>query len=81
MTKEGAYNRFVKTSEIWLKDLEGYRADRITNKKGFEEWSISELYDHLMRVANTYQIPNFLQCVRHGTPNGGKKKPKSANHL
>jgi hypothetical protein len=39
-------------------------------------WSISELYDHIMKVARTYQIPNFKKSVTTEVERKKRKKHK-----
>ncbi|MEO1049288.1 MAG: DinB family protein [Bacteroidota bacterium] len=65
--KQRTYDRFVNTTSEWLKALEGYDAEHLKHKPAPDQWSLAELYDHLMRVANTYQIPHFLNCANNGT--------------
>ncbi len=65
--------RLEKTGSKWLSDFRKFSDDDIIMKSHEKEWCLAELYDHVMRVARTYQIPNFRKAL-----NGGeKKRPKN----
>ena len=65
---------FKKRAEKWFLDLQDYNEERLFHRPAPDQWCLAELYDHIMRVANTYQIPNFLQCIEHNTKKGRAKK-------
>ncbi|MEM7549605.1 MAG: hypothetical protein AAF363_08020 [Bacteroidota bacterium] len=56
----------METSQHWLADLHKYDADKMSIKPTKKQWCMAELYDHLMKVANTYQLPNFHLCLENG---------------
>lgn len=72
MVASKALNKFNETSEHWLSDLRDYPEEKLGKKPSSNEWSLAELYDHLMRVANTYQIPNFQECLNSRVTKGKK---------
>ena len=49
--------------EVWLDDLETMEDDLMMVKPSKNSWSMAELYDHVMRVGRTYQIPNLKQSI------------------
>jgi len=67
-------NIFNKKMEIWLNDLEAMEEDQMMIKPSENSWSMAELYDHVMRVGRTYQIPNLKQSI---TPAAKTKKRKN----
>lgn len=64
MLKAKAYYGFVTVTDRWLKFLEAQNGDLLIYKSDNIEWSISELYDHLLKVANTYQLYHFRRCLQ-----------------
>jgi len=73
MFKRDIVAAFEKVSDQWIADFKAYSEERLYHKPSENEWSLAELYDHVMRVARTYQIPNFYKCV-HQTPESGPPK-------
>ena len=59
MKTQKAIQKFHKKANEWLIDLENIDSQKISVNPKQDSWSLSELYDHIMRVARTYQIPNF----------------------
>ncbi|AXT51056.1 hypothetical protein D1818_09540 [Aquimarina sp. BL5] len=66
---------FKKRSEKWYQDLQNYSQESLYHKPSSDQWTLAELYDHIMRVAKTYQLPNFHKCIDNDTRNG---KPKNS---
>ncbi|WP_299441506.1 hypothetical protein [uncultured Aquimarina sp.] len=67
---------FKKRSEKWYRDLQNYDQESLYHKPSSNQWSLAELYDHIIRVAKTYQLPNFHKCTENDT-----KKGKSKNSI
>ncbi|MFD2564437.1 hypothetical protein [Aquimarina rubra] len=65
---------FKKRSEKWYWDLQSYSQESLYHKPSSDQWSLAELYDHIIRVAKTYQLPNFHKCIENDTKKG---KPKN----
>lgn len=61
--KAKAYHGFVTTMERWYQFLKDQNPELLTFKSEGIYWSISELYDHLMKVADSYQLYYFHRCV------------------
>ncbi|MCB0388781.1 MAG: DinB family protein [Winogradskyella sp.] len=53
--------RFNKKAQEWLNFLELIDEDTVLKNPHPKSWSLSELYDHVVKVAITYQIPNALK--------------------
>ncbi|MDH7445133.1 hypothetical protein [Aquimarina sp. 2201CG14-23] len=70
---------FKKRSETWLQDLEHYDQEKLYHKPSSDQWCLAELYDHIIRVAKTYQIPNFHRCIQNDIKEG--KSKNSAAYL
>ncbi len=73
MFKRDIVAAFEKVSDQWITDFEVYSDELLYHKSSENEWCLAELYDHIMRVARTYQIPNFYKCI-NGVPESGKPK-------
>lgn len=52
----------VKANE-WLTDLKLLDDEEILINPSEKSWSFSEVYDHVMRVARSYQIPNLKKSI------------------
>ena len=61
-------------ADEWLADLRLLDETVIQIKPDEKSWSLAELYDHVMRVARTYQIPNMERSM---TEAAKKKKRKN----
>ena len=67
-------HRFNKKANEWLVDLRIMDEELIQIKPTESSWSISEVYDHVMRVARSYQIPNLKKSI---TEYAKRKKSKN----
>lgn len=56
-------NRFNNKANEWLVDLQMLDEKVILIKPSEKSWSYSEVYDHVMRVARSYQIPNLKKSI------------------
>jgi hypothetical protein len=78
MTKLRTFNSFNKTAHNWLADLEKKSEEEILLNPYKGSWSISELYDHIIRVARSYQIPNLKISL---TAKAHRKKSKNVKGI
>jgi len=67
-------NLFNRKANEWLVDLRMMDEEIIQIKPTEKSWSISEVYDHVMRVARRYQIPNLKESI---TDSAKRKKNKN----
>lgn len=65
---------FNKEIKIWLKDLEDLDEVQLFINPSEKSWSLAEVYDHIMRVTRTYQIPNLQKSM---TSEAARKKRKN----
>lgn len=63
---------FNKKINEWLVDLERMDENKIFINPSEKSWSMAEVYDHVMKVARTYQIPN----LRKSTTAAAKRKKR-----
>ena len=56
-------SRFNKKANEWLVDLRLLDKEVIQIKPTEKSWSLAEVYDHVMRVSRSYQIPNLKELV------------------
>ncbi|NAS29510.1 hypothetical protein GTQ40_00860 [Flavobacteriaceae bacterium R38] len=68
---------FEKIAETWVTDLKNYTEDQLYIKPSEDHWNLAELYDHIMRVARTYQMPNFQKCLDNTGSEGPAKNIKA----
>lgn len=73
MFKRNIVKAFKNTASNWLSSLKGYNTEQLYAKPSESEWCLAELYHHIMKVAWTYQMPNFYKCL-HKRPVKGKPK-------
>ena len=66
--------KFNKKAKEWLADLEKVEAKKIQLRPTEKSWSFAEMYDHVMKVARTYQIPNMKKSI---TESAKRKKRKN----
>jgi hypothetical protein len=74
MKKLKTIEKFNKISNKWLSELEKMGAEEILVIPKPNAWSFAEVYDHIIKVARTFQIPNFKKSV---TPLAERKKRKN----
>ncbi|MGB3467405.1 MAG: hypothetical protein WBA74_19125 [Cyclobacteriaceae bacterium] len=74
MKQHKLIRKFNARAIVWLQDLQDFTFEELSINPGSGAWSMSELYDHIMKVARTYQIPNFHQSM---TTNAKRKKRKN----
>ncbi len=55
--------KFNKKANEWLLDLIAMDEKMILLRPSEKYWSYAEVYDHVMRVARSYQIPNLKICL------------------
>jgi hypothetical protein len=67
-------SRFNKKANEWLVDLRLLDKEVIQIKPTEKSWSLAEVYDHVMRVSRSYQIPNLKKSV---TESAERKKRKN----
>lgn len=63
MNTQKLLKKFNKKAEEWLRDLQAMDEDRIHIRPSEKFWSYSEVYDHVMRVTRSYQIPNLKDSL------------------
>ncbi|MFP3392502.1 DinB family protein [Brevibacillus sp. SIMBA_040] len=56
-------SRFEEVAEQYVKALDGYSAEQFTKKPAADEWSLGQLYNHLIQSAVHMQIMSIEQCA------------------
>jgi hypothetical protein len=54
---------FNKKANEWLRDLTAMDEESILIRPSEKFWSYAEVYDHVMRVGRSYQIPNLKKSL------------------
>jgi len=63
MNTKKLVRKFNVKADEWLADLRLMDDNAIQIKPNEKSWSVAELYDHVMRVGRTYQIPNLKLSI------------------
>jgi len=63
MKKLKTIEKFNKRANQWLLELEKMDAEELVVNPVSNSWSFAEVYDHIIRVARTFQIPNFKKSA------------------
>ena len=74
MRTQKVFDLFDNKVADWLRDLEEVDGAKIHLRPSEKSWSFSEVYDHIMKVARTYQFPNLEKSL---TDSADRKKRKS----
>ena len=72
---EIVYKKFLTTAKYWLKELDYYGEKQFKKKNSEKEWSIGQVYDHLLNGTYAFHIREIKNCLEHkqGGTEGGKK--------
>lgn len=65
--------QFELTVEIYLNSWKNYTMEQINQKPSEEEWSLGQMYNHLIMIANTFQLKAIELCAQ----GGGEVKEKT----
>ena len=69
------YKKFLVTAKYWLKELDFYGENQFKKKNTEKEWSIGQVYDHLLNGTYDFQLQEIEKCLEqtNGSKQGGKK--------
>ena len=75
MQAEKVYKKFLNTAKYYLKELDYYGKNQFKNKPSEKEWSIGQLYDHLINGTYAYHLKQIENCLHQkgGSETGEKK--------
>mgnify|MGYP000368541260 CR=1 FL=1 len=73
MNNKNTLNDFLKIVEIWEKELDNYDTNQLTQKENAENWSIGQLYKHLIDGTLNFHLQQVNLCI-NSTENKSKKK-------
>lgn len=65
--------QFEQTVEIYLGSWDNYTMEQINQKPSEEEWSLGQMYNHLLGVAKNFQLKAIELCAQ----GGGEAKEKT----
>ncbi len=63
MNTQKLFNRFNRKADEWLLDLHTMDEESMHIRPSEKSWSYAEVYDHVMRVTRSYQIPNLKDSL------------------
>lgn len=72
---EKIYKSFLDTAKWWIKELDFYGHYQFKQKTPESDWTIGQVYDHLINGTYTYQLQQIRNCLVkiNGAPVGKKK--------
>lgn len=73
MNNKKTLNNFLKIVDLWEQELENYNLNQLTNKENNENWSMGQLYKHLIDGTLNYHLKQVNNCI-NSTENKSKKK-------
>lgn len=68
MSTTEALQRFEETVQVYLQELDGFSMEELQYRQAEDEWSIGQMYQHLIQSALVMHLRNMEQCLN---PNGG----------
>ena len=67
------FSKFESLVQIWQNELNKYTEEQFLRKPNDDEWSIGQVYVHLLQSAKFFHIKQIEQCAtRQGTVKNGK---------
>jgi hypothetical protein len=77
MQAEKVYKQFLNTAKYYLKELDFYGKNQFKYHPTEKDWSIGQVYDHLINGTYDYHLKKIENCLqKKGGAEGGKKKFK-----
>jgi hypothetical protein len=75
MQAEKVYKKFLDTAKYYLKELDFYGKNQFKYKPSEKEWSIGQVYDHLINGTHAYHLKQVANCLAKtgGSDKGDKK--------
>jgi hypothetical protein len=75
MQAEKVYKKFLDTAKYYLKELDFYGKNQFKYKPAEKEWSLGQVYDHLINGTRAYHLKQIENCLakREGSEKGSKK--------
>lgn len=65
--------RFEQVATYYIEELSEYSVDEFTRKPSEDEWSLGQMYNHLIKSTLHLQLKAIKQCVNGTTSDDGKK--------
>jgi hypothetical protein len=75
MQAEKVYKKFLDLAKYYLKELDYYGKNQFKYKPSETEWSLGQLYDHLVSGTYAFHIKEIENCLsrKNGSEAGAKK--------
>lgn len=69
------FSKFESLVQIWQRGFAKYNEEQFLRKPGEHEWSIGQVYIHLIQSAKFFHLKQIEQCTaQQGTVTNGEKK-------
>lgn len=66
------FHTFESIAQIWLNALEGYSEEQLLHKPSEMEWSIGQVYRHILGAGQGFFMKNVKMCIRGEGEEGGE---------
>ncbi len=63
MNTTEALQRFEETANHYIQELDGFSIEQLQRKPAEDEWSLGQMYQHLINSALYMQLRNIEQCL------------------
>ncbi len=83
MSLKKYYDEFETIARAWIDDIELYSEEQFLRQPGEHQWSIGQVYVHLIQSAQNYHIQQIRLCaeMKGKEIRGGKKIPGKISYL
>lgn len=82
MNTTEALQQFEETVHIYLQELDGFSLEELQYRQAEDEWSIGQMYQHLIQSALVMHLRNIEQCLsligEAGASRAGKMRAGTA---
>jgi hypothetical protein len=75
MEAEKAYKKFLELAKYYMKELDFYGKNQFKYKLSDNQWSLGQLYDHLINGTYSFHLKEIENCLnkKNGKEGGNKK--------
>ena len=63
MNTTEALRRFEETVQVYLQELDGFSMEELKYRQAEDEWSIGQMYQHLIQSALSMHLRNIELCL------------------
>lgn len=68
------FSKFESLAQVWLNELNTYTEEQFLRKSSEENWSVGQVYEHLIRATEVLHIGQVRQCLQMNDSNAAGEK-------